>query len=75
MEEVVYRRARHVISEIQRTVSAAERVQASDWTAMGQFMYASHDSLCHDYEVSCAELDAVVAIARGMRANWPQREK
>jgi len=29
-------------------------------------MYASHDSLCHDYEVSCPELDHVVEICRGL---------
>ena len=29
-------------------------------------MYASHDSLRDDYEVSCEELDALVAIARGL---------
>jgi galactokinase len=28
-----------------------------------QLMYASHASLRDDYEVSCAELDAVVEIA------------
>jgi galactokinase len=27
-------------------------------------MYASHESLRRDYEVSCGELDAVVSIAR-----------
>jgi galactokinase len=32
-------------------------------------MYASHDSLRDDYEVSCAELDTVVAIARGIGSN------
>jgi len=66
MEEVVYRRARHVISEIQRTILAAEGVRTSGWPAVGRLMYASHDSLRDDYEVSCAELDAVVAIARGI---------
>ena len=63
MEEVVYRRARHVIGEIERTVHAAEGVRASNWPAVGQLMYASHDSLRDDYEVSCKELDAAVEIA------------
>ncbi len=63
MDQTVFRRARHVISEIERTVHAAEGVRASNWTTVGQLMYASHASLRDDYEVSCAELDAVVEIA------------
>ncbi len=66
MDAVVYRRARHVISEIERTVRAAERIRASDWTEAGQLMYASHASLRDDYEVSCAELDAVVELAQAI---------
>jgi galactokinase len=61
--EVVYRRARHVIGEIERTVHAAEGIRASNWPGVGNLMYASHASLRDDYEVSCAELDAVVEIA------------
>jgi galactokinase len=64
MDPVVYRRARHVISEIERTLHAAEGVRASNWPTVGQLMYASHTSLRDDYEVSCAELDAVVEIAQ-----------
>ena len=64
MDEVVFHRARHVIGEIERTVSAAEGVRASNWVAVGQLMYASHASLRDDYEVSCKELDVVVEIAQ-----------
>ncbi|MDD5140727.1 MAG: galactokinase [Verrucomicrobiales bacterium] len=66
MDEVVFRRARHVIGEIERTVHAAEGVRASNWPSVGQLMYASHDSLRDDYDVSCTELDAVVEIAEGI---------
>ncbi len=66
MDEVVYRRARHVIGEIERTVHAAEGIRASNWPTVGNLMYASHASLRDDYEVSCAELDAVVEIAEGI---------
>jgi galactokinase len=66
MDEVVYRRARHVIGEIERTVHAAAGVRASNWPTVGQLMYASHRSLREDYEVSCAELDAVVEIAQSI---------
>jgi galactokinase len=66
MDEVVYRRARHVIGEIERTTHAAEGVRASNWPTVGQLMYASHRSLRDDYEVSCNELDAVVEIAESI---------
>jgi galactokinase len=63
MSEVVYRRARHVIGEIERTVHAAEGIRASNWPGVGNLMYASHASLRDDYEVSCKELDVVMEIA------------
>ena len=64
MDEIAFRRARHVIGEIERTVNAAKAVHASDWPKLGELMYASHSSLRDDYEVSCPELDEVVNIAR-----------
>jgi galactokinase len=64
LEPVVFRRARHVISENARTRLAARAFQASDWAAVGQLMQASHDSLRDDYEVSCPELDVVVKLTR-----------
>jgi len=63
MSEVVYRRARHVIGEIERTLHAAEAIRESNWPTAGQLMYASHYALRDDYEVSCKELDVVVEIA------------
>jgi galactokinase len=66
LKEVNFRRARHVISEIERTIHAAEGVRASNWPTVGQLMYASHASLRDDYEVSCPELDAVVEIAQAI---------
>jgi len=66
LDKVVFRRARHVITEIARTQKAAEAVQADDWRAVGGLMYQSHASLRDDFEVSCAELDALVEIAAGL---------
>ena len=66
MSETVYRRARHVIGEIGRTVHAAGSVRQSDWPAVGQLMYASHAALRDDYEVSCEELDVVVEVAEAI---------
>jgi galactokinase len=66
MGETVFRRARHVIGEILRTVRAAEGIRQSDWAAAGKLMSASHAALRDDYEVSCAELDEVVEIAEAI---------
>jgi galactokinase len=66
MDPAVYRRARHVVSENDRTVQAALAIQNSDWPTVGRLMYASHASLRDDYEVSCPELDAVVEMAEAM---------
>ena len=63
LEPVLTRRARHVISEIERTTTAAAAIKAARWDKVGGLMYASHASLRDDYEVSCPELDILVAAA------------
>jgi galactokinase len=57
-------RARHVTTEIARTIEAARDLEAGDYHAFGKLMYASHDSMRDDYEISCAELDEIVEQAR-----------
>ncbi|MDI1248993.1 MAG: galactokinase [Lacunisphaera sp.] len=66
MTNLVFRRARHVVTEITRTTEAAAAFARGDWATAGELMYASHASLRGDYEVSCPELDDVVAIAHGL---------
>nr|XP_047920179.1 galactokinase [Anser cygnoides] len=61
--EEVYRRARHVIGEIERTVQAARALQDRDYGTFGRLMVESHNSLRDDYDVSCPELDELVAAA------------
>jgi galactokinase len=63
MHEVVYRRAHHVVSEIDRTQQAAIAVSRGKTEQVGEMMAASHRSLRDDFEVSCAELDVMVEIA------------
>ena len=66
MTPVAFRRARHVITEIERTLQAARAIRASDWPAAGKLMYASHASLRDDFQVSCAELDLTVELAQSI---------
>ena len=64
LEPRLFRRVRHVVTEIARTFASAERLRAGDWVTVGQLMYASHASLRDDYEVSCPELDEIVRLAQ-----------
>jgi galactokinase len=61
-------RARHVVSENARVLEAVEALQDEDFAALGRLMYASHDSLRDDFEISTPELDAFVEISRGTGA-------
>ncbi len=58
------RRARHVITENQRTLDAAKAMSDGDADAIGALMDASHDSLRDEYQVSGPALDQIVDIAR-----------
>uniref|UniRef100_A0A3Q4BY37 Uncharacterized protein n=1 Tax=Mola mola TaxID=94237 RepID=A0A3Q4BY37_MOLML len=63
LDDVTYRRARHVIEEIERTVRAAEALKRGSYKEFGKLMIESHNSLRDLYEVSCRELDELVAAA------------
>ncbi len=63
LDATLFRRARHVVSEIDRTTTAADALASSRWDEVGELMVASHASLRDDYEVSCEELDLLVAAA------------
>jgi galactokinase len=64
LDPLLFRRARHVVSENERTLEAAHCVRERQWERLGELMYASHASLRDDYEVSAPELDLVVELAR-----------
>ncbi|XP_076388777.1 galactokinase isoform X2 [Megachile rotundata] len=65
--DLLIRRARHVITEIQRTVDAAAALEKGDLKLFGRLMNESHDSLKNDYNVSSIELDTLVSAAREVR--------
>lgn len=62
-DPVVMRRARHAVTEDQRTRDAVKVLQQGDIAAFGKLMNASHMSLSDDYEVSCPELDLLAETA------------
>jgi galactokinase len=62
-DEVVRRRARHVISEQSRVLEVVRLLESGRPAEVGQVLSAGHRSLRDDYEVSCVELDTVVDVA------------
>ena len=63
LPEIIARRARHVISENYRVQAGVQALRMGNYSAFGQLMIESHQSLKDDYEVSCAELDLLVDLA------------
>ncbi len=66
LDPVDYRRARHVVTENERTEAAAAMLLTKDWTGAGDLMYASHASMRDDFEISCRELDLLVDLAQAV---------
>ena len=62
-DPVCLRRARHAVTENQRTMEAVKALEAGDVEEFGHLMNASHISLKEDYEVSGRELDILVEEA------------
>lgn len=63
LPETIRRRCRHVVTENERTLKAAEALRKNDLEEFGRLMRLSHESLRDDYEVSSPELDLLVEIA------------
>ncbi len=59
----LFRRARHAVTEMARVERFAGALEKGDLVRLGGAMQASHESLRDDYEVSCPELDHLVAAA------------
>ena len=66
--EVLTRRVRHAVTEIDRVARTAQLLRAGRVREVAALMDASHESLRHDYEVSARELDLVVDTARAAGA-------
>lgn len=64
MPDTVYRRARHVVTENDRTVQAADYLKTGQWEQVGRLMNASHVSMREDYEITCPEIDSLVSFAQ-----------
>ena len=72
-DEIVRGRARHVITENNRTLTAIEALNQGDVESFGELMNQSHDSLRDDYEVTGKELDTLVEEARKIEGTLGSR--
>ena len=73
LEALMRRRARHVITENERTLRARDAMNAGDPVTLGQLMIESHISLRDDFEVSSPALDAIVDCANAEAACYGAR--
>jgi galactokinase len=67
------RRARHVVSETERTLAAATELEAGNLQAVGELMDDSHRSMRDDYEVVPPQLDALAAATRAIDGCYGSR--
>ena len=59
-----YRRAKYVIEERDRVLTVCAALERGDYDEVGKMMYATHEGLSKDYEVSCEELDFLADTAK-----------
>ena len=60
LDETVFRRARHVVTENARTLSMTKALAEADYCLIGELMEASHRSMRNDFEITLPQIDALV---------------
>ncbi|MGO9482306.1 MAG: galactokinase, partial [Candidatus Kryptoniota bacterium] len=63
---ILYRRCKYVVEENLRLLQVCESLNAHNLNEVGDAMYKAHEGLSRDYEVSCAELDYLVSLVKGV---------
>jgi len=64
LDPLVAKRVRHVLTENQRTVEAADALEKGDLQRMGELMAASHASMRDDFEITVPQIDTLVEIVK-----------
>ncbi len=62
LDETVYKRARHVVTENQRTIEAAKAMAAGDVKKLSRLMAESHQSMRDDFAITVPAIDTLVEI-------------
>jgi len=66
LNDIAYRRARHVVTENARTLAAADALAAGDLRTMGRLMGESHASMREDFEITVPAVDRLADIMAGV---------
>ena len=64
LDPLVAKRVRHVLTENQRTLDAADALEKGDLQRMGELMAASHASMRDDFEITVPQIDTLVEIVK-----------
>jgi galactokinase len=64
-DALVYKRCLFVVEEIDRLIKGCEDLQQGNIAALGKKMFATHEGLSKQYEVSCNELDLLISYVKG----------
>ncbi|MFM1908960.1 MAG: galactokinase [Pseudomonadota bacterium] len=64
LDATVLRRARHIVTENQRTLDAAQALASGDLKRLGSLMAQSHASMRDDFDITVPAIDQLVAIAQ-----------
>ncbi len=73
LDPVVLKRARHVVTENERTLAAAEAMRSGNAEELGRLMNASHASMRDDFEISRDEMNTMVVLAQKHEASYGAR--
>ena len=68
MSADVYKRSLFVVKEINRVIEACKALDNGNIALLGELMFATHEGLSKNYEVSCEELDVLVDLAKAEEA-------
>ena len=68
-----FKRAKYVVEENNRLHQFVDAIAKCNWSVAGELLYASHDGLKQDYEVSCPELDFLVENIKRLSGVWGGR--
>jgi galactokinase len=63
MDDLTFRRVRHVVTENQRVLDTIDSLRSKGPRSIGKLLYASHESMRDDFEISVDELDTAVETA------------
>lgn len=63
LPELLYHRARHVVTENERVFKAVDAIKKKDYETLGRLFIESHASMRDDYQVSLPEIDLLVELS------------